>query len=229
MPLPSLAKRRPTPPSRCKKTLDNRWGGFANMVHMTNVTSMIKISMHEVGGSSVLSGGLRGQEAFAKLWRQTVPEPPSPTPIFLDFSGIEVATASFLRESVLAFRTMVRTQRPMFYPIIANINDAVREDLTELVTARGDTVMTCQLTEDDRIVTTTLIGTLDPKQQRTFDLVHERGETDAGTLMREFGKTEGVSHATAWNNRLSALAALGLIVEVSAGRAKRYRPLFHGA
>ncbi len=72
------------------------------------------------------------------------------------------------------------------------------------------------------------LGELDPKQRLTFDLVHERGETDAGALMRDFGESEGVKHTTAWNNRLASLAALGLIIEQSQGRSKRYRPLFEG-
>jgi hypothetical protein len=64
----------------------------------------------------------------------------------------------------------------------------------------------------------------DPKQKLTFEAVSERGETDAGELMRQNG--EGLKHATAWNNRLSSLATMGLIVEISRGRSKRYRSLF---
>jgi len=45
--------------------------------------------------------------------------------------------------------------------------------------------------------------------------------------MREYGEREGVKQ-TAWNNRLVSLAALGLIVEITQGRAKRYKPLFEG-
>jgi hypothetical protein len=33
---------------------------------------------------------------------------------------------------------------------------------------------------------------------------------------------------TAWNNRLSALAMSGLVVELSEGRSKRYKPMFEG-
>ncbi len=70
------------------------------------------------------------------------------------------------------------------------------------------------------------LGDLDPKQRVTFDLVCERGETDAAELMRQYG---GTKTQTAWNNRLAALAALGLVVEMSQGRAKRYKPLLQGA
>jgi hypothetical protein len=84
--------------------------------------------------------------------------------------------------------------------------------------------MTCEVSDDGVVTSTAPIGNLDPKQKITFDVVSQRGETDAGELMRENG--EGLKHATAWNNRLSSLAAMGLIVEISRGRSKRYRPLF---
>ena len=45
--------------------------------------------------------------------------------------------------------------------------------------------------------------------------------------MRVHGKNERVQQ-TAWNNRLSALASLGVVIEFSEGRAKRYRPLLAG-
>jgi hypothetical protein len=58
----------------------------------------------------------------------------------------------------------------------------------------------------------------------TFEIVYQHGETDAGELMRK--NDDGLKHTTAWNNRLSSLASMGLIMEVSRGRSKRYRPLF---
>jgi hypothetical protein len=187
-----------------------------------------RISMKDVSGSDVLSGSLRGQEAFTELIRKVVPGPSSPRPVFLDFGEVQVATASFLRESVLAFRDFVRGRRSMVYPVVANANEVVREEIDELVNSRGDVLMICRLSESGAVSEATLVGSLDPKQRRTFELVHQLGETDAGSLMRKFGESEGLSHATAWNNRLTSLASLGLIMEVSDGRAKRYRPIFVG-
>jgi hypothetical protein len=44
--------------------------------------------------------------------------------------------------------------------------------------------------------------------------------------MRDYGESEKTKVQTAWNNRLASLAGLGLVVELSQGRAKRYRSLF---
>ena len=90
--------------------------------------------------------------------------------------------------------------------------------------AQRDVLMLCTLDVKGRPRSPRLLGDLEPKQRIAFDHVRERGETDAGELMRSSQDTENVGQ-TAWNNRLSALSRLGLLMEMSNGRAKRYRPL----
>jgi hypothetical protein len=150
-----------------------------------------------------------------------------PEELFVDFAGVQVATASFLREAVFAFRDKVRGRRSNFYPVVANANSAVEEELKILVDSDNSVLMLCSLDRKGRSSNPRLIGNLDPKQRLTFNLV-QQGITDATELMRKHGVTEKVKQ-TAWNNRLAALTAQGLVVEVNAGRAKRYRPLFQGA
>ena len=152
-------------------------------------------------------------------------EPDQPELIFLDFAGIDVATASFLRESVLAYRDIVRGRRSNLYPVVANASEAIMDEFKVLLSLRGDVLMTCNLDDDDRVMDSAVFGDLDPKQKITFDLVQQHGVTDAGSLMQHHGEREGVKQ-NAWNNRLASLACLGIIVEMTQGRAKRYRPLF---
>jgi hypothetical protein len=188
------------------------------------------VSMTTVGGkrSKVLAGAPNGRAAFAKLLSEAVQEPLVPEPLYLDFADVDIATASYLRESVLQFRDTVRRQRSNFYPVVANANAQVIEELTLLIQASNDILMTCALDEQGTPSHATLIGNLEPKQKLTFDLVNQKGETDASELMRDHGADETVKQ-TAWNNRLAALAGLGLIYELSQGRTKRYKPLFGGA
>ncbi len=188
----------------------------------------MRVSMREIGGTEILAGAVGGKSALAKLVATTNREPKQPEPYFLDFANIEVATVSFLRESVMAFRDHVRGRRSKYYPVIANANETVEDELNELVRARGDVLASCKLDQSGDVTELVHIGELEPKQQLTFDLVQNIGETDAGELMRSHGQNEGVTHATAWNNRLAALVARGLLVEVSQGRTKRYRPLLGG-
>jgi hypothetical protein len=158
---------------------------------------------------------------------RTSQEPDSPQPVFLDFSEVDVATASFLRETVLTYRDTVRRRRSNIYPVVANAGILIIDELAVLTTADNDVVMVCSLENNKEAREPRMIGELDPKQRITFDLVRKRGETDAAELMREHGddETNRVTQ-TAWNNRLASLASRGLVVELSQGRAKRYRPLF---
>jgi hypothetical protein len=185
------------------------------------------LNMAQLGGDEVLSGATTGRMVLADLLKATASEPPVVTPVLLNFEWVRVATSSFLRESVLAFRDAIRSRRSNYYPVIANINAEVREELEALLSRRSGVLMSC-IAWDGEVIETGLIGELDPKQRLTFDLVQERRETDAGELMRDFASTDPVKSPTAWNNRLASLAMLGLVAEVSQGRSKRYKPIFEG-
>lgn len=178
--------------------------------------------MRQLLGASgqMLAGAITGRKALARLVEQTNINPAQPEEIYLDFEGVEVATASFLREAVFAFRDAIRRDRPNYYPVVANANELVEDELKVLLGSRGDAILLCAL-DHGRPSHPRLLGDLDAKQKATFDLV-QRGETDAAQLMKEHGETEGVKQ-TAFNNRLAALAVLGLITEITEGRAKRYR------
>lgn len=186
------------------------------------------ISMKSLGDGDgrMLAGALTGRKVFAKLVDRTSREPNEPEPVFLDFEGVDVATASFLRESVINFRDAVRRRRSNFYPVIANASDDVADELNVLLAPRRDVLMLCAF-KNGKAESPLVLGDLEPKQQLTFELVKQKGETNAAELY-EHHNSDKVEQ-TAWNNRLAALAGLGLIVELSQGRAKRYRPLLIGS
>jgi hypothetical protein len=52
--------------------------------------------------------------------------------------------------------------------------------------------------------------------------VKEAKEVDATTLARAYEVKEGIQ-VTGWNNRLTSLAAKGLLMEIKRGRSKVYR------
>ena len=188
----------------------------------------MRIHMSELGNADVLAGAINGRKVLERLLERTEKEPPAPEQVFLDFGGVSVATASFLRETVLAYRDTVRRRRSNFYPVVANANQVVEDELKVLVGSDADVLMLCLLDDNDQPHQPRLLGKLDPKQRLTFDLVQKRKETDAAELMREHREAKAVKQ-TAWNNRLSALANMGLVIELSEGRAKRYRSLLAGA
>lgn len=183
------------------------------------------LNVVKLAGGEILSGAPSGRHFYAKLIEALPEEPINPEPFFLDFRGVQIATASFLRESVIAFRTFVRGRKSNYYPAIANAVTDVIDDLIEVLQPRGDVLMLCTLDLNGEVVRHRCIGTLDPMQQLTFDLVSRHGETTATRLM-EIEKSD--VKVTAWNNRLSSLSSLGLISEQAKGRSKTYKPIFAG-
>ena len=183
----------------------------------------MRFRLKDLADNEILAGAVAGRRILGLLLDRIDGEPTAPEPVYLDFQGVEVATASFLRECILEFRDIVRRRWTNNYPVVANANDSVAEELSVLV-AQRDVLILCTLDAKGRPTSPRLLGALEPKQRIAFDLVRERGETDAGELMRSSRGTEDVGQ-TAWNNRLAALSRLGLLMEMSNGRAKRYRPL----
>ena len=173
-------------------------------------------------GQTVLSGAVAGRRLLSDLIAAT-PSADSPTPFFLDFNGVEVATASFLRESVIAFRDYARQSLPNIYPAVANLNTAVAEELDFFVRSRGDVLWSCDLDLQGKVIAARLIGDLDPAQRATFDAVLEYGVISAPELATRFADAR--IGPTAWNNRLSALASKGLLVERRQGKSKSFSSL----
>lgn len=185
----------------------------------------MRISLNDLTrGTGVLGGATAGRQHLEVMLGQVVAEPEMPRVVLLDFAGVEVATASWIREAVLGLRDRLRERRSNWYPVISNLASDVKEEFLILLRQRGDAVLTV-LNGKDGEGKTTPLGVLDEKQKMTLRIVNERGETDAGELMKAYGESEGMRHQTAWNNRLAGLATQGLVAEMSRGRAKRYRAL----
>lgn len=192
----------------------------------------MRISLRKItGGKKALGGAVEGRRDLVKLLGAVGNEPAVPEPLFVDFEGIELATASYQRETIGALQGLIRGRRSNHYLVIANASAAVRDDLEVLARAGGLAFLACSLDTAGKVSKPGIVGKLDPKAQATFDLVCERGETDAKEMMQVNLGREDVGH-TAWNNRLAGLVQQGLIAEYSVGKAKRYRPVlkekFHG-
>ena len=185
----------------------------------------MRYNMVQPGFAPVLSGAINGRTAFAAMVKAIDQEPPTPTALYLDFADVGVATASYLRESVFALKAYLRNIGAKYYPVAANANDSVYDELLTIANAKNDAIISCRLSFQGAVSDIALIGQLDPKQQMTFELVNELKDADAGRLMQQYGEKEHVTSTTAWNNRLAGLAARGLIREFTRGRAKYYRPV----
>ena len=184
----------------------------------------MRISMNQFSDNQTLAGALPGQRAFGILVKE-LPVVSTAEICFLDFSGVEIATSSFLRESICAFRHYIRAHMPLLYPVASNMSSQTIEEFDSFLRLRNDAFLVCDLDSGNRTTNPRLIGILDGKQRDAFDAVLLRKETDAPTLSRE---SADVVSTTAWNNRLSALSTKGILIETTNGRGKCYRPVLEG-
>jgi len=169
----------------------------------------------------VLGGAVPGQNLLSKLIR-LIPSVSDPEPLFLNFENVRLATASYLREGIVYFKRHCRVAQPFIYPVVTNANKYILEDLTLALKGQNDAMVTCNLDHQNRISSIQVLGSLDSKQQFTIDVIRELGETDAISLSEKHRESENIG-STGWNNRLSALVAKGILLEVKRGRGKAYR------
>ena len=168
---------------------------------------------------SVLAGAANGSLLLSRLL-STVAEPNEPTALYLDFAGVDVATASFLRDGPLAYRQIVRSRVSNLYPVVANPNDTVLQELRLFVESQRDAILCCTLGAAETPSNVQLVGKLEEKHLLTFELVRELGSADTATIASNAIEKE--VKPTAWNNRLAGLVQKGLLMEFQVGRTKRF-------
>lgn len=169
----------------------------------------------------VLTGAHAGKDLFGALVAAAA-QPARPEPGFLDFDGVEVATASFLRESVVAFRDFARSTLPNLYPVVANCGSAVAEELDFFLRHRRDAMWACVTGADGHASGARILGELDEPHAGALHLASRLGTVSAPALAAAGG---GSVAPTAWNNRLSFLAGRGLLIEGRQGKTKLFSPV----
>lgn len=176
------------------------------------------------GNAAILSGAQSGRNLFSNLVAAAAPQAGEPTPVFLDFDGVNVATASFLRESVVAFRDYTRSTLPALFPVIANASASVAEEIDFFLRHRKDAIWACQLDKRGLASDPRLLGELDEAHRATFEMVVKLGSASAPALAAQEAEGTPVS-PTAWNNRLAFLASRGLLIERRGGKTKTFVPV----
>lgn len=174
---------------------------------------------------SPLAGAALGRFVFGKLV-EACNLPDKPEICFLDFAGIDLATASFLRESILEFRDYARKTKSKLYPVIANASDDTIDEMYVLMADKGDAMISVILPSTGKLTSCNVVGRLEDRQRQTLELVmqiEEVGKIADTSLLYEMRPDDGVQ--TLWNNRLAALVEKSLLLEFVDGRSKRFKSI----
>lgn len=169
------------------------------------------------GQLAVLAGVARGRLMLADLIRWTAKHNPRGT-FVLDFAGVEVGSTSFLRESVLAFRDYARAYQPELYPVVANLEDAVREEFNLLLEQRREAMLGCRVNALGVITDPEILGELEAGLEATLDVVRKSGAVTPAEILRGANMK-----GPALSNRLATLVRLGLLEAISEGKRRAYR------
>lgn len=173
-------------------------------------------------GSATLAGSAMGRQMLAQLIAKTKPVA-EPTLAFLDFAEVDIATGSFLREAVMGFRDFCRNAAGMIYPVVANANPTIEEELATYLRGRNDAIWACALSADGAANDPHILGELDAGQLSTIHLIAQHHPISAPELAKL--RPDDKIGTTAWNNRLATLSAKGMLKEVRHGKTKLFSPV----
>lgn len=162
-----------------------------------------------------LTGVSRARRLLATLIAWTADHTPKGT-LILDFTCLDNASASFLREAVLAFRDYVRAYQPDVFPVLANLTDEVKEEFDTLLRERGEALLGCQLNSSGVAVDGEVLGFLEPGLDQTLEMIRARGQLALGDMPSE-------TKPTTWSNRIASLVRQGFIVPIPEANKRRYR------
>jgi len=184
---------------------------------------MIALSIYKQLNSTIAAGAGDGRRVASKCLEQ-IKAASLPVLVQLDFSRIDMATASFLREAVLGVRWVVAEEQ--IAVVVGGANEQILDDLREVLLARSEVLPI--LKPIGQII---VLGELDPTLRRVLDLVDKHGPISAPELY-EAHPEQGIRGPSAWNNRLASLLDMGLLLKRREGRSNKFislrRYLHHG-
>lgn len=186
---------------------------------LSSVNSLIQLPLRQFTVEfPSLTGVSRARQLLAKLIIWTATESPKGT-LILDFNNVGDASASFLRESILAFRDYVRVYQPELFPVLANISDAVREEFNTLLRDRGEAMPGCRLDASGAPVDPEVLGVLEPGLSHTLDIIRSRGQM----TLKDLRDTSQATKPTTWSNRIASLIRQGFVVPIPEPNKRVYQ------
>lgn len=164
-----------------------------------------------------LTGVSRARHLLARLIAWTADKQPTGI-LFIDFDNVGDASASFLRESIIAFRDWARSYQPELYPVLANISDSVREEFVTLLRDRGEAMPGCRLSPSGEPHDPEVLGALELGLSETLATIRERGSVTLEDL-----RHASEAKPTTLSNRVASLIRQGFVVTTQEPKRRAYR------
>jgi hypothetical protein len=167
--------------------------------------------------------------------------PESGLVVGVDFSRVELVTASYIKATVLWLSMCGRLHagaltpaeqktldwaaiEPLnVFPVVIGASEDVRGEIDEVFGRRGLPCVCVESRTKDAIIEAKVLGNVDPAIARTIHSLRGQSETTAEDLHAN-APSEGVN-ITAWSNRLAELLRLRIARRERQGKTWLYQPL----
>ncbi|MCX5676469.1 MAG: BlaI/MecI/CopY family transcriptional regulator [Planctomycetota bacterium] len=168
-----------------------------------------------------LQGRLLGKKHLAGVLRRLANAPEGEV-VLLDFGGVEQLTGSWVNAMIVPLFGWASGNQCNVFPLLCNIRKEWLDDLRLVAEWNHQCYLVAERAKGVPR-RASLIGHLDPAQQRTLKAVLKFGSVTGAELERRIPDEK--IQATAWNNRLRDLHEKRLLARKKEGRAQIYSPV----
>ena len=176
-----------------------------------------RVNVRQLTGSDTLVGKTDGQRDAPKFVNLVFGDDREET-LLWDWSGIEVATASYFATTITPLMRMITSGELAKYFLFTRLNKNCLDELSLVLNAEGLVAMMVHM-KGEKVASVDLVGKLDSVYANTFREVIRHGAISAAELFKHFqhrGKPQ--IGKTAWVNRLTGLNRLRLLRKEKVGR-----------
>jgi len=178
---------------------------------------MIRIDARKVTGVETLVGKTGGIRDLPKFMA-AVAEVPDGSTIILDWSGIDLATASYFGSAILPIIRMTTVGDLDRYFVFTGLNQTSLDELKLVIEYNELAVFLGDLNRSGGIRNLRVLGKLESPYAETLTAIQGAESASASGLHKQQHRTGTRIGKTGWVNRLSHLHRLRLIKKHKVGR-----------
>jgi hypothetical protein len=187
----------------------------------------VRIKVRQITGIDTLIGKIGGARDFPKFMEAVSATPEGSTVVF-DWSGIEIATASYFGSTVLPLLRMSQTGDMDRYFLHVALNQNCFDELKLVVEYQNLVVLVGDTNRGDSIRNVRVVGKLEPVYSETLAAIGAAQTASASTLHKDQPTKGAKIGKTGWANRLSYLFRLRLVKKQRVGRELVFQPIYGG-
>ncbi len=181
------------------------------------MTTMIRIDARRLTGLKTLVGKTGGTRDFPKFM-SAVAEAPDGSTIVLDWSAIDLATASYFGSAIIPIIRMTMIGDLDRYFVFAGLNQTSFDELKLVIEYNQLVVFLGDLDRNGSPRNLRVLGKLESPYAETLTAIQATESASASGLHKQQHRTGTRIGKTGWVNRLSHLHRLRLIKKHKVGR-----------